>query len=63
MLVSAPEKAGLVELFAHSLGLPVEAINLADAFDISAIPALLNNDFVTEVLAAIGAALRQERRK
>jgi MSHA biogenesis protein MshI len=63
MLVSAPEGAGLVQVFAHSLGLPVEAINLAETFDISATPALLNNDFVTEALPAIGAALRQERRK
>jgi MSHA biogenesis protein MshI len=63
MLVSAPENAGLVQLFAHSLGLPVETINLAEAFDISAIPALLNNDFVIEALPAVGAALRQESRK
>ncbi len=63
MLVSAPEGAGLVKLFANSLGLPVEAINLAGIFDISATPALLNHDFVTEALPAVGAALRQERRK
>jgi MSHA biogenesis protein MshI len=63
MLVSAPEGAGLVQLFANSLGLPVEAINLAGVLDISATPALLNNDFVTEALPAVGAALRQERRK
>ena len=63
MLVSAPEGAGLVKLFANSLGLPVEAINLAEIFDISATPALLNHDFVTEALPAVGAALRQERRK
>ncbi len=63
MLVSAPAGAGLVPLFANSLGLPVEAINLAEALDISATPVLLDSEFVTEALPAVGAALRQERRK
>lgn len=63
LLVSAPEGAGLVSLFAENLGLPVEAINLSQALDISAVPALRENEFGIEALSAIGAALRQERRK
>jgi MSHA biogenesis protein MshI len=62
MLVSAPQGARLVQLFANSLGLPVEELNLAESFNLSAAPALLHNDFVIEALPAIGAALRQERR-
>ena len=60
MLVSAPVGAGLVNLFADTLGLPVEPLVLSGALDISAVPALRENEFVAEALQAIGAALRQE---
>ncbi len=63
LLVSAPEGAGLISLFAENLGLPVEAFNLSQVLDLSAVPALRENEFACEALQAIGAALRQERRK
>lgn len=63
LLVSSPEGAGLVNLFAENLGLTVEALSLSRVLDISAVPALRENEFAIEALAAIGAALRQERRK
>lgn len=62
MLVSAPAEVGLVELLADSMGLPVEPLNLVQVMDVSAVPALLESDFVMEALLPIGAALRQERR-
>ena len=60
MLVCAPDVAGLVPLFADTIGLPAESLNLSQGLDISAIPALKENEFVSEALLAIGAALRQE---
>jgi len=63
LLVSSPEGTGLVSLFAENFGLPVEAINLSQVLDISAVPALRENEFAIEALSAIGAALRQDRRK
>jgi MSHA biogenesis protein MshI len=63
MLVSAPEGAGLIKMFNGNLGLPVEPVNLSQVLNVSAVPALRNNEFLTEALPAIGAALRQERRK
>lgn len=62
MLVCAPDGVGLVNLLADNLGLPVEPLVLSQVMDISAAPALLENDFVAEALPALGAALRQERR-
>ncbi len=62
MLVSAPAGVGMVQLLADNLGLPVEALDLSQVMDISAAPALLESEFVTEALPALGAALRQERR-
>jgi MSHA biogenesis protein MshI len=62
MLVCIPDGVGLIKLLADSLGLPVEALNLAQVMDIDAVPALLENEFLTEALPALGAALRQERR-
>lgn len=62
MLVCAPADSGLLQLFADTLGLPVEALDLSQGMVINAIPALLDNEFIAEALPAIGAALRQERR-
>jgi MSHA biogenesis protein MshI len=64
MLVCVPEGVGLVHLLADDLvGVPVEALNLTQVMDVSAVPALLTDQaFMSEALPAIGAALRQEKR-
>jgi len=62
MLVCAPGGDELVRMLSSNLGLQVEALNLSQVMDISAVPALLDDEFVSESLPAIGAALRQERR-
>lgn len=62
ILVCAPEKTRLTELLAHSLGLPVEKLELTQVMDISAVPALQDEEFLLNVLPALGAALRTESR-
>ncbi len=62
MLVCAPGGDELVRMLSSNLGLQVEALNLSQVMDISAVPALLDDEFVSDSLPAIGAALRQERR-
>jgi MSHA biogenesis protein MshI len=62
MIVSIPMGSGLLRMLADNFGLPVEALDLSQVLDISAAPALLENEFLTEALPAVGAALRQERR-
>jgi len=63
MLVSAPTSAGLVGMLAENLGMPVEALDLSQVFDIKDVPALEENEFIIDALPAIGAALRQESRQ
>ncbi len=62
VLVCAPESLGMERILLDSLGLPVEALDLAQGMDIIAVPELLDSEFVTYALPALGAALRQERR-
>jgi MSHA biogenesis protein MshI len=62
ILVCAPGGEELIRMLASNLGLQVEALNLSQAMDIAAVPALLDDDFLAESFTAIGAALRQERR-
>jgi len=62
MLVCAPGGDELVRMLVSNLGLAVEALDISQVMDISAVPALLEDEFVSESLCAIGAALRQERR-
>lgn len=62
MLVCAPGGQELVQMLTSNLGLAVEALDVSQVMDISAVPALQRVEFVTESLSAIGAALRQERR-
>ena len=62
VLVCAPESLGLERILLDSLGLPVEALDLAQGMDIAAVPELLDSEFVTYALPVLGAALRQERR-
>ena len=62
MLVCAPEELRLERILADSLGLPVEKLDLAQKMDIIAVPELLDSEFVSYAMPALGAALRQERR-
>ncbi len=62
MLVCVPESLGLERILLDSLGLPVEALDLAQGIDIIAVPELLDSEFVSYALPALGAALRHERR-
>ncbi len=62
LLVCAPESLGLERILADSLGLPVEMLDLAQGMDIIAVPELLDSEFASYALPALGAALRQERR-
>ncbi len=62
MLVCAPESLGLERVLLEGVGLPVEALELAQAMDVIAVPELLDSEFVSYALPALGAALRQERR-
>ncbi len=62
VLVCAPQSLGLERILLDSLGLPVEALDLAQGMDITAVPELRDSEFVTYALPALGAALRQERR-
>jgi MSHA biogenesis protein MshI len=62
MLVCAPGGDELVHMLSSNLGVQVETFDLTQVMDISAVPALLDDEFVSASLPAIGAALRQERR-
>ncbi|MFA6014008.1 MAG: agglutinin biogenesis protein MshI [Gallionellaceae bacterium] len=62
ILVCAPEKTRLTELLANSLGLPVEKLDITQVMDISAVPALQDEEFLLNALPALGAALRTESR-
>ncbi len=62
MLVSAPESLGLVDLLASGLGLPVEALDLAQGMDIIGVPELADSEFASYALHAVGAALRLEKK-
>ena len=62
MLVSAPERLGLVQQLASSIELPVEQIDLSRVLDISAAPELADSEYASRMLMALGASLRQERR-
>lgn len=60
ILVSAPDGTGLVEFLAGALGGKVERLDLTQALDISAVPALADSEFAAYALPALGAALRRE---
>lgn len=62
MLVSAPESLGLVQLLSDNLGIPVEALDLAQGMDIVGIPELLDSEYASYALHALGAALRLEKK-
>lgn len=62
VLVCAPDKTGLVEFLAAELDAKVQKLDLSQVMDISAIPALADNEFVAHTFSALGAALRHESR-
>jgi len=62
LLVSAPAELGLVELLGDNLGLPAEALDLAQGMDIIGVPELTDSEFASHALHAVGAALRQEKK-
>ncbi len=62
LLVSAPEQFGLAALLSPNLEVPVEQLDLSQAFDISAVPELANSEFAVRSFLSLGAALRHERR-
>jgi MSHA biogenesis protein MshI len=62
MLVSVPAELGLVQLLADNLGLPVEALDLAQGMDIVGVPELADAEYASYALNALGAALRLEKK-
>lgn len=62
LLISAPERSGLLKMLSTNLDLPVARMDLSQALDISAVPDLARNEFVADALPTLGAALRHERR-
>jgi len=62
VLISAPDGTGLVEYLTEVMGSKVEKLDLSQALDIGAVPALADSEFVAHALPALGAALRREGR-
>lgn len=60
ILVSAPEGTGLVEHLTAVMGTKVEKLDLSQALDIGAVPALADSEFAAYALPVLGAALRRE---
>lgn len=62
MLVAAPDELGLVALLGGTLGMPVEALDLAQGMDIVGVPELADSEYASYALHALGAALRLEKK-
>lgn len=62
VLVCVPDNTGLVGFLAAAVDAKVEKLDLSQAMDISAVPALADSEFVAHALPSLGAALRPERR-
>jgi MSHA biogenesis protein MshI len=62
MLVSAPDELGMVAILGSSLGMPVEALDLAQGMDIVGVPELADSEYASFALHALGAALRLEKK-
>lgn len=62
VLVCAPDDTQLVEFLSSAVDAKVEKLDLSQALDISAAPALGDSEFVPFAVHALGAALRQEKR-
>jgi MSHA biogenesis protein MshI len=62
VLLAVPEGTGLEPALAHSVDMPVERLDLAQAMDISAVQDLARSEYAMDALLALGSALRQDRR-
>jgi MSHA biogenesis protein MshI len=62
LLVSVTAGSGLVKKLADNLGLPVEALDLAQGMDIIGVPELADSEFACLALHALGSALRLEKK-
>ncbi len=62
LLVSVSDGPGLVQMLADNLGLPVEALDLAQGMDIGTVPELVDGEFACLALHTLGAALRLEKK-
>lgn len=60
VLVSAPENTGLAEFLSAMISAEVAKLDLSQALDIGAVPALADSEFAAYALPALGAALRRE---
>lgn len=60
LLAPRPELGGLIDYLASSLYVPVEAMDLSERIDLSAVPALKQPVEQSRYLFALGAALRPE---
>ena len=60
VVLSAPERSGLLDFLRANLGIPVEGLDLSTVMDIAAAPELSDSEFVCAALPTLGAALRQE---
>jgi MSHA biogenesis protein MshI len=59
ILVSAPQSDELIDFLTATLGGRVGKLDLAQAMDISAVPALADSEFAAYALPVLGAALRE----
>lgn len=62
MMLSMPEGEKMAQNLAENLGLPVEFVDLTQVLDCTAVPELVDGEFASHALLAIGAALRQEKK-
>jgi MSHA biogenesis protein MshI len=62
ILLSVPENLALDKLLTGSLGLPAEMLDLAQGMDIVGVPELLDAEYASYALPALGAALRREKK-
>ncbi|WP_435627488.1 type IV pilus biogenesis protein PilM [Candidatus Ferrigenium straubiae] len=62
ILVSAPDNTGLAEFLSAMISTEVAKLDLSQALDIDAVPALADSTFAAYALPALGAALRREGR-
>lgn len=61
LVAPGPGMAGFVDYLRENLHLPVAVLDLSQALDLAAVPALAEPDRQGEALLAIGTALREER--
>lgn len=60
LVAPVPGAAGFIDYLRANLLLPIEVLDLAEKFDLSAVPALLDPLRQAQCLRALGAALRDE---